>query len=141
MNRESLTIGQLARRAGVGVETVRFYERRGLIEEPPRDPASGYRRYPEGAVARIRFIRHAKDLGFSLKEIDELLRLRIDPSTSCEEVLRRAETKIADIEAKVAILRRMKAVLEDLVRACRETCRTPSSRMHCPILDALEEDE
>ncbi|MCH8048022.1 MAG: MerR family transcriptional regulator, partial [Planctomycetes bacterium] len=78
----SLTIGQLARRAEVGVETVRFYEREGLLEEPARRP-SGYRQYDEGVVDRLRFIRRAKQLGFTLKEIRELLSLRLDPATTC----------------------------------------------------------
>ena len=80
-----LTTGRLAERAGVGVETIRFYERKGLLEEPPRR-ASGYRQYPEAAVARVRFIRRAKDLGFSLREIDELLALRIDEQNSASAV-------------------------------------------------------
>src|SRR6266571_3012042 len=82
---ESLSIGQVARRAGVGVETVRFYEREGLLEEPPRR-ASGYRQYSEQAIKRIHFIKRAQQLGFSLKEITELLMLRVDAQTSCEEV-------------------------------------------------------
>src|SRR5262245_11414989 len=95
-----LTIGEVARRAGVGVETVRFYEREGRLDEPARR-ASGYRQYGEDAVARLRFIRRAKELGFSLKEIAELLALRADPATTRADVRRRAETKVADIEAKV----------------------------------------
>lgn len=79
---EGLTIGRLAREAGVNSETIRFYERRGLIPKPPR-PATGYRRYPPETVRRVRFIRHAKELGFSLKEILELLSLRLDPETTC----------------------------------------------------------
>ena len=82
---EILSNRQVARRAGVGVETVRFYERQGLLEEPPRR-ASGYRQYPEQVVARLHFIKRAQRLGFSLKEISELLLLRVDSHTSCEEV-------------------------------------------------------
>src|SRR6266436_4864358 len=80
-----LSIGQVARQAGVGVETVRFYEREGLLEEPPRR-ASGYRQYDEQVVQRLHFIQRAKRLGFSLKEITELLLLRVDAQTSCDEV-------------------------------------------------------
>jgi len=98
---ETLTIGKVARLAGIGVETIRFYEREGLIEEPPRRE-SGYRQYPEDTVHRLRFIRRAKELGFTLKEIKELLALRIDPETTCEDIRRRANTKINDIEAKTA---------------------------------------
>ena len=97
------TIAGIARRAGVGVETVRFYERQGLIAQPPRG-VSGYRRYPEETVARLRFIRRAKALGFSLREIRELLSLRVDPMGRSGEVKARAQAKIADIEEKIRAL-------------------------------------
>ena len=129
---ESLTIGQLAQRAGVGVETIRFYEREGLISEPPRRP-SGYRDYPLETVARIVFIRRAKDLGFTLKEINELLELRVRPRRNCAEVKRSADAKIADIDGKIASLRRMRRALKDLTKACEE--RTPTTE--CPILASL----
>jgi MerR family mercuric resistance operon transcriptional regulator len=131
-----LTIGQVARQAGVGVETVRFYERQGLLQEPARRE-SGYRQYTEDAVARLRFIRRAKELGFSLKEIKELLALRVDPSTTCREVKEQAAAKIADIEAKISSLVRMKEALGKLATACRG--RGPTSE--CPILDALDSEE
>jgi MerR family mercuric resistance operon transcriptional regulator len=130
-----LTIGQVAQKAGVGVETVRFYERQGLLEEPARKE-SGYRQYAEDVVARLRFIKRAKELGFSLKEIKELLALRVDPATTCREVKEQAQAKIADIEGKVRSLLRMKEALVELTRACRG--RGPTSE--CPILDALEKD-
>lgn len=133
---ESLTIGQLAQRAGVGVETIRFYEREGLISEPPRRP-SGYRDYPLETVARIVFIRRAKDLGFTLKEINELLGLRVRSRRNCAQVKRSADVKIADIDAKIASLRRMRRALKDLTRACEE--RTPI--MECPILACLGNPE
>jgi MerR family mercuric resistance operon transcriptional regulator len=133
---ESVTIGQLAREAGVGVETVRFYEREGLLAEPPRK-RSGYRQYPPEAIARVRFIRRAKDLGFTLREITELLELRIDPSKSCADVRALAKSKIADVDAKLADLTRIKAALEILARACRGT--GPTSE--CPILDSMIEAE
>jgi MerR family mercuric resistance operon transcriptional regulator len=128
-----LTIGQVARNAGVGIETVRFYERQGLLQEPARRE-SGYRQYPEDVVARLRFIRRAKELGFSLKEIKELLALRVDPDTTCAEVKSRAEAKIADIEEKIQALRRIKKALAKLTAVCRG--RGPTSE--CPILDALD---
>ena len=128
----SLTIGQLARRAGVGIETVRFYEREGLIPEPPRRP-SGYRDYPLETVTRIVFIRRAKDLGFSLKEINELLDFRVKPRRSCSRVKQSAEAKIADIDGKIASLQRMRRALKDLTRACED--RTPTTE--CPILSSL----
>ena len=98
--KKPLTIGLVARQASVGVETVRFYERQGLIEEPPRR-LSGYREYGDDVVPRLGFIRRAKNLGFTLKEIKELLSLRRDPSTPVADVRRRAEAKIADIETKI----------------------------------------
>lgn len=131
---DTLTIGQVAARAGVGVETVRFYERRGLIRQPPR-LGLGYRRYPEGTVLQISFIRHAKELGFTLGEIQELLALRVHPKRSCGPVRRKAEAKVLEVDEKLKGLRRLRKTLQKLVRACDE--RKPTSE--CPILDALEE--
>lgn len=130
---DELLIGQVAQRAGVGVETIRFYERKGLVEEPPRR-ASGYRQYPVEAVSRIRFIRRSKELGFSLREVQELLNLRVDRQTSSSEVKRKAEAKIADIEQKIGDLERMKQALASLT-AC---CSGEGSIEECPILEALE---
>lgn len=131
-----LTTGQLSRAAGVGVETVRFYEREGLLEAPSRRE-SGYREFTEDEVARLRFIRRAKELGFSLKEIKELLAMRVDGRTTCAEVKDHAERKIADIEAKIQSLRRMKAALSKITKQC--TGRGPTSE--CPILEALDNCE
>lgn len=133
---KSLTIGLLARRAGIGVETVRFYEREGLIGRPARR-VSGYRQYDEDTLARLRFIRHAKELGFTLKEIGELLSLRLDPATSCADVRRRATAKIADIEAKIQTLQRIRRAVLKLTQAC--DVRGSSSR--CPILEVLDHEE
>ena len=130
-----LTIGQVAQKAGIGVETVRFYERQGLLEEPARKE-SGYRQYPPDVVARLLFIKRGKELGFSLKEIKELLALRVDPATTCREVKEQAQAKIADIEGKIRSLLRMKEALVELTRTCRG--RGPTSE--CPILDALERE-
>ncbi|MDB5294606.1 MAG: merR1 [Phycisphaerales bacterium] len=130
-----LTIGQLAHRAGVGVETIRFYEREGLLAEPQRR-ASGYRQYGEDVVARLRFIRRAKELGFTLKEVAELLSLRLDPDTTPADVKRRAEAKLADIEAKVRTLRRMHKALSKVTAACGGHGKIGD----CPILDALERE-
>lgn len=132
-----MTIGQLAREAGVGVETIRFYERRGLLTAPARSPGSGYRQYPAGAVGRVRFIRHAKNLGFTLKEVQGLLDLRVDPDSTCADVRDRARAKIDDIETRIAHLERMKAALERLSRRCRG--RGPTSE--CPILEELDRDQ
>ena len=131
----ALTIGQLAKRAGVGVETIRFYEREGLIAEPDRR-ASGYRQYDADAVLRVRFIRRAKDLGFTLKEVHELLDLRVDPDCGCADVRGQARAKIRDIEQRIASLQAMKAALERLAKKCRG--RGPTSE--CPILEELDKE-
>jgi len=132
----SYTIGQLSRLSGTGVETIRFYEREGLISEPPRR-ASGYRQYPIDTLSRLRFIRHAKALGFSLKDIKELLELRVAPGTTCGDIRKRAEVKITDVRAKLEMLRQIEQALVKLTAACRG--RGPIS--DCPILDALEEQD
>lgn len=128
-----MTIGQLAKRVGIGVETVRFYERRGLIDEPPRRP-SGYRQYPLQAAARLRFIRRAKELGFTLDEIGELLSLRSRPGENRDVVRAKARTKITNIERRLADLTRMRDVLAELADACEHHHDTE----RCPILEALE---
>ncbi len=129
---KTLTIGRVAGQAGVGVETVRFYERQGLLEEPPRRQ-SGYREYGEDAVARLRFIRRAKQLGFILKEIKELLALRHDPATPGADVKQRAEAKIADIEMKIRTLQKMKKALVKLTAGCSGQGTTAA----CPLLASL----
>ncbi len=128
-----LSIGQIARRAAVGVETVRYYEREGLLNRPQRKP-SGYRVYGDDVVARLRFIRRAKTLGFTLKEIKDLLSLRLDENASCGSIKKRAELKIADIETRIDTLKRMKKALGGLVAACDG--RSTVSR--CSILEALD---
>jgi MerR family transcriptional regulator, copper efflux regulator len=133
---QPLTIGEVAKAAQIGVETVRFYEREGLIAEPPRR-RSGYRQYPPDTIRRLRFIRGAKELGFTLREIKELLDLRVDPAKSCADVRALAKLKIADIDTKMADLARIQAALEKLARACRG--EGPTSE--CPILDALDDQE
>ena len=130
-----LTTSQLANSAGVNVETLRYYERRGLLPEPPRR-ASGYRQYSQDDVARIRFIKRAKDLGFTLREVQELLDLRVDPDTPCAMVKRRADLKIIDIEERLRSLKRMKKALNKLAATC--SGRGPVG--DCPILEALGGD-
>ncbi len=129
-----LTIGALADAAGVGRETVRFYERKGLLPDPPRTD-SGYRNYPPESVERLRFIRRAQGLGFTLEEIAELLALRVDEVAACGTVEARARAKLTKVAQKLTELRRMKRALERLVDACR--AREPTS--DCPILEELEE--
>ena len=131
-----LTISQLAKHAGVNVETVRYYERRGLLPAPLRS-ASGYRQYSQDDVAYLRFIRRAQTLGFSLKEIVELLALRVAPETTCEDVRKQAQHKMADVEAKIHTLNRIKGALQQLIVAC--SGQGPTSA--CPILEALTTPE
>ena len=130
-----LTTSQLANSAGVNVETLRYYERRGLLPEPPRR-ASGYRQYSQDDVARLQFIKRAKELGFTLQEVQELLNLRVDPDTPCAMVKRRADLKIIDIEEKLRSLKRIKKALNKLAATC--SGRGPVG--DCPILEALGGD-
>ncbi len=130
-----LTIGQVAKRVAVGIETIRFYEREGVLEKPDRS-ASGYRLYDEDVIARLRFVGRAKELGFTLKEIRELLGLRVDPTTTCSDVKQRAEEKVSDIENKIRTLQRMKRALVKLTKEC--SGNGPTSE--CPILEAFEKN-
>ena len=130
----ALTIGQVANAAHVNVETLRYYERRGLVPKPPRSP-SQYRSYPEDTVPRVQFVKHAQELGFSLREIRALLSLRATPKARCADVKRRAETKIGEIETKIRGLRAMRNALNRLVSQCDG--KMPASE--CPILEALDD--
>lgn len=112
-----LTIGRIAAAAGVGVETVRFYERKGLLARPRR-PANGFRSYPHGVIARIAFIREAQQLGFSLAEIAELLDLQADPGADCARIRERTAKKLQDVQDRIRGLRRVERLLQRLVRAC-----------------------
>jgi Hg(II)-responsive transcriptional regulator len=132
-----MTIGTAARKAGVGVETIRFYERRGLIEQPPRPSGNGFRVYPEQSVQRIRFIRQAQDLGFSLKEIEVLLSLRADPTTDCADVRERAQTKLAEVNRKITKLEHIRNALETLIAACPGGGALRS----CSIMESLRDGE
>ena len=136
MKVKSLTIGRLAREAGVNLETVRYYERRGLLQRPPRS-ASGYRLFPADAARRLRFIRRAQELGFSLGEIRELLSLRMSATARRTDVRKRAEAKIADIDAKIRSLDAMKRTLRKLTNSC-EGCGPIAE---CPILETLDKED
>ena len=131
---ETLGIGAVAKAAGVGIDTVRYYERAGLVA-PSERLASGYRRYSTLEVSRLRFIRRAQALGFSLKEIRELLAL--SSSRNVASVKRKAEAKLADVERRLAELKRVREGLSSLVTAC------PGHGLpeHCPILKALGGEE
>ena len=128
------TIGKAARKAGVGVETIRFYERKGLIEQPPRPSMGGYRVYPAETIERIRFIRDGQVLGFSLREIDELLSLRADPSSDCGDVRARAQRKLGEVNDKIGQLERIRAGLEQVIAACPGK----GALRACSIMEALE---
>ena len=131
-----MTIGELAAAAHVNVQTVRYYERRGILSAPDRT-ASGYRTYEAEALDRLRFIRRAQELGFSLEEISELLELRVEDPASCPAVEARTRAKLEDVRRKMSGLQRMEAVLERLVSTC--AAREPTSE--CPILETLIEGE
>jgi MerR family transcriptional regulator, copper efflux regulator len=130
---DGLTIGEVAKQAGVHIETLRYYERQGLVARPPRS-TSNYRLYVEDTVRRVRFIKSAQALGFSLKEIMELLSLRAAPKTRCGEIRERAEAKITDIEEKIASLQAMKTALSKLVAECSGD----GPITDCPILEAFD---
>ena len=130
----AMTIGRAAREAGVGVETLRFYERQGLIERPARPAGGGFRRYPEEAVRRVRFIRQAREAGFSLREVKELLALRADPGADCAKVRERAEAKREEVARKMARLHAVREALEGLIRACPGSGPVRA----CSILGAFE---
>ena len=130
----SLTIGRIAQSAGVAIDTIRFYEREGLLPEPRRR-ASGYREYDEGAVSRLRFIRRAKDLGFTLDEIRELLALSADRHGGVEGVRERAAARLKAIDERILELQRVRDGLSELVDACPGH----GAPEDCPILKALAE--
>lgn len=133
--RGQLTIGEVARRAGVGVETVRFYEREGLIA-PPARTASGYRQYDGEVIRRIRFIHHAKSLGFTLREVAELLSLRAAPDGTCAAVRAHALAKIGDIDSRITALGTVRRALVRLA----EACAGPGPASECPFLEALDQE-
>lgn len=129
---DHFTVGQVAKQAGVNLQTVLYYERRGLISA--RRAESGYRIFGADAVRMIRFIKNAQALGFTLEEIKGLLRLRVGQSARCAEVRQRAERHMRDVEAKIEALAAMRSALSRLVTSCRRRRTTPQ----CPILEALE---
>jgi DNA-binding transcriptional MerR regulator len=131
---EALGIGQLAKRGGVGIDTVRYYERNGLLT-PHTRLASGYRRYSELELARLRFIRRAQALGFTLKEIKELLALSAQRDVG--RVKRSAQAKLRDVKSRIAALERMRDGLATLIDACPGHGRAAD----CPILRTLNDEE
>ncbi|MBI4395794.1 MAG: MerR family transcriptional regulator [Elusimicrobia bacterium] len=128
-----LTIGKVAKRAGVNIQTVRYYERRGFIKPDARRD-SGYRLYGEDTVRRILFIKNAQELGFTLKETDRLLRLSVGKKDRCEDVRKKAEAHFEDVQDKIKRLKSIEKVLGELIRTCLKKGRTDP----CPILRSLE---
>lgn len=131
-----LKIGEVAERGGVNLQTIRYYERERLLPEPPR-LASGYRLYPDQTVRRVRFIKRAQEIGFTLAEIRELLAIRIDTDRDSSEVRALAHAKISDIEAKIQTLHRMKEALDRITERC-SGCGPASE---CPILESIDSEE
>ncbi len=129
---EKFTIGKLAKKANVNLETIRYYERRGLLPEPPRNK-SGHRQYSMEEVKRTQFIKRCQALGFSLKEISELLSLKVKPGTTCGDIKARAETKIADVEKRIVDLEKIREALLRMSSKC--IGKGPVGQ--CPILEEL----
>jgi len=132
---KAITISKAAKLAGVGVETIRFYERKRLIEQPPKPVGGGYREYPAETVQRIRFIRQAQHLGFSLREAADLLSLQTTPETDCGEIRARAAEKRAEVRAKIHALENIQMALDGLIAACPGAGTGLES---CSILQVLE---
>ena len=129
--RVSLSIGRVAERTGVGVQTVRFYEKQGLLRAPARS-SSGYREYDPSVLARLGFIRRAQELGFTLKEIRELLALQENENADCADVRRAAVSKLGDVQQRMADLKRMSDALQGLVDSCSgDGPAAQCSIMHC----------
>jgi len=133
---EGFRVGEVAKRAGVNLQTIRYYERRGLLPRPPRT-ASNYRLYPQDSVRRVLFIKRAQELGFTLKEIKELLSLRAAPRARCADVRNRAEAKVRDIDEKMHALDAIRKALTRLIGECSGK----GSVTECPILDALDPED
>lgn len=129
-----LKIGQLAKEVGVNIETIRYYERVNLLGPTSRLP-SGYRLYNREAQRRLRFIKNAQTLGFTLHEIAELLNLRVSSTARCGDVQRKAGAKLKQVEAKVSDLQALARALQGLIRTCRAGQPTDT----CPILQSMEE--
>lgn len=124
---------EVAGRAGVNPQTLRYYERRGLLPPPPRS-ASGYRSYPDDTVRVIQFVKRAQGLGFTLDEVEELLGIAESGNSSCESALRLAQGRLADLTAKIADLERMR----DSLRALVDSCAQPTCGGDCALLDTIE---
>ena len=131
---DGMTRGEVAEKVGVNPETLRYYERRGLIPKPPRSDG-GFRLYDESYVDRLRFIRRGKDLGFTLAEVKGLLDLRVDEEATCQDVKARAEDKLDEVTEKIRSLKQIRDALARLADACE---REGGPTSECPILVAME---
>jgi Hg(II)-responsive transcriptional regulator len=133
--KDEYTIGKLAKESGVTVETVRFYEQKGLINRP--SPKSGYRKYPFDDIVKIKFIKRTQELGFTLNEAKELLELRVKTNAKCGQVRLKAEVKLKEVEEKIKDLNKMKRSLKKMIGACTNN---EKSTTECPILECFEKD-
>ena len=127
-----MRIGTAAEQAGVNIQTLRYYERRGLLPRPPRR-TSGYREFPDDAVRMVRFIKRAQDLGFTLDEVEELIKLRSEKRRDRTRVRAVAEARLRQVDRKIAELQAIKQALSHLVHCCQE-----GSTLECPIIEALD---
>lgn len=134
--KEEYTIGKLAKESGVTVETIRFYEQKGLIKQP--SPKSGYRKYPFDDIIKIKFIKRTQELGFTLNEAKELLELRVKNNAKCGQVKAKAEQKLDEVEKKIKDLNKMKRSLRKMVDSCSNNEKSVSE---CPILECFEKDK
>ncbi len=134
MNNEKFTIGKLAISGGVGVETIRFYERKGLIKQPQKN--GGYREYPKEYISRVQFLKKSQELGFTLKEAKELLDLKLVSHTRCSDVLFKTERKIDEIDQKIRYLKKMKRSLKNLANCCEDKSIPLND---CSVLDGFIE--
>ncbi len=136
MTNQVLTIGKLAKESNVNVETIRFYERKGLLKQPKR--SGSFRHYPPEYIQRIQFIKRSQELGFTLKESKELLDLKLKSQSKCSDVLQKTSTKIQEVEQKIKDLKRIKKSLQKLASCCKEESIRLSD---CPILDCFLEEK
>jgi MerR family mercuric resistance operon transcriptional regulator len=134
-DKQQLTIGILAKRSGVGVETVKFYQRKGLLPKPSKPLGGGFRHYQLEDITRIRFIKRAQDLGFTLREAKELLEINTKPAATCSDIKTKAKSKLSEVELKIQDLNRVKAALEELIHACGDSKK---AAVNCRVMNCFE---
>lgn len=133
---DGLTRSELAKKCGVNIESLRYYEKRKLIDPPPRSQ-SGYRVYSEEDAVRVGFIKSARNLGFTLKEIGDLMKLRVDKKKSCDSVMVKARKRLDEVDKKITDLKSMRKVLNQLIGQCEKSLPTND----CPILSSFESNK